>query len=74
MATDVEIKTLSIELPKEMARVGREVMPAYQEIGVSGAFALTWMQAALDKATKATAEGDVVAMMQAYEELKGASV
>lgn len=68
-----ETRSLGTELPKEMARVRDEVMPAYLEIGPSGAFALAWMRAALDKATKALAEGDVVAQMQAYEELKGAS-
>lgn len=35
-------------LPKEMARVRDHVMPAYLDIGPSGAFALAFMRADLD--------------------------
>jgi hypothetical protein len=63
-------ETLGDALPKEMARVRDVVMPAYQEIGNSGWFALTMMRRDLDAAAKAMAEGDVVAMMQAYQSLK----
>lgn len=73
MSEETETETLGTALPKEMARVRDEVLPSYREIGPSGLFAVTWMTAALDKATKALAEGDVIAMMQAYDELKGAS-
>lgn len=71
--SDNDTKSLGTELPKEMARVRDEVIPTYLEIGPSGLFAVTWMRAALDKATKALAEGDVITMMQVYEELKGAT-
>lgn len=64
--------TLGDALPKEMARVRDDVIPAYLAIGPAGTFAITWMRKALDDAAKAMAEGDVVAMMRAYEELKGA--
>ena len=57
-------------LPAEMARVRDKVMPAYMEIGLEGTFALTMMRKALDDATKALVEGDLVAMIRAYEELK----
>jgi hypothetical protein len=66
-----QVETLGEALPKEMARVRDEVMPPYLEIGPMGAFALYMMRADLDRAAKAMAAGDVVAMIGAYEALKG---
>lgn len=66
-----EIDTLGEALPREMARVRDEVMPAYLAIGPAGTFALMLMRAALDCATKALAEGDAVECLRVYEELKG---
>lgn len=63
--------TLGTALPREMARVRDEVMPAYQSIGPAGTFALTMMRRDLDAAAKAMAEGDTVAMLRVYESLKG---
>lgn len=63
--------TLGDALPREMARVRDQVMPAYLEIGAPGLFALTMMRADLDLAARAMAEGDVVAILRAYESLKG---
>jgi hypothetical protein len=63
--------TLGDALPREMTRVRDHVMPAYVAIGPSGHFALTFIRIALDNAAKAMAEGDVVAMLHAYNELKG---
>lgn len=65
------MSSLGIELPKEMARVRDDLMPAYQEIGPPGLFALALMRIELDRATKALAEGDVIQMMRSYEALKG---
>jgi hypothetical protein len=67
--------TLGDDLPKEMARVRDVLMPQYYDIGPAGVFALTLMRASLDRAsldraTKAIAEGDLVAMIIAYKELK----
>lgn len=62
--------TLGEDLPKQMARVRDEVMPAYVEIGPPGRFALSFMRASLDRAAKAMAEGDLPAMIAAYQELK----
>lgn len=62
--------TLGEELPRQMARVRDEVMPAYQEIGPAGTFALGFMRADLDLAAKAMAEGDVVAMLRACKKLE----
>lgn len=63
--------TLGDALPREMARVRDEVLPAYVEIGPAGTFAATLMRAALDRAAKAMADGDVAMMVRAYEDLKG---
>lgn len=63
--------TLGDALPREMARVRDEVMPAYQAIGPSGRFALAFMRADLDAAAAALASGDVVAMLRIHESLKG---
>lgn len=62
--------TLGDALPREMARVRDEVMPAYLEIGPAGAFALSFMRQDLDRAAKAMAEGDLPAMITAYQALK----
>lgn len=67
------VNSLGTALPAEMARVRDDVMPAYIEIGPSGAFALAMMRADLDAAAKALAEGDVVEMIRVYESLKGYS-
>jgi hypothetical protein len=66
-----EMNTLGDALPREMARVRDEVMPAYVEIGPVGAFALAAMRHDLDAAAKAMAAGDVLAMLRAYEALRG---
>lgn len=63
-------ETLGEALPREMARVRDELMPQYRAIGAPGLFALTVMVTALERAAKAMAEGDVVAMLSAYELLK----
>lgn len=67
----MSVDTLGDALPREMARVRDEVMPAYQEIGVAGTFALTMMRHDLDEAARAMASGDTVAMIRVYESLKG---
>lgn len=67
----VVAESLGEALPKEMARVRDQVIPAYVEIGPAGGFALTLMRLALDQAAKALAEGDISAMISAYDDLKG---
>lgn len=68
------MNTLGDELPKEMARVRDEVMPAYIEIGAPGRIALAMMRADLDRAAKAMAEGDLGEMIRACENLRGYTV
>lgn len=63
--------TLGDALPREMARVRDEVLPEYIAIGPAGAIAAALMRQSLDLAAKAMAEGDVVAMIGAYGDLKG---
>ena len=62
--------TLGDALPREVARVRDEVMPAYIEIGPAGTFALAMMRRDLDEAARAMVAGDVVGMLRAYEALK----
>ena len=69
-----EFETLGTALPKEMARVRDQVMPAYIQIGQPGTLALSMMRHSLDAATKALAEGDIVGMIRAFEDLRGYSV
>jgi len=64
------VDTLGEALPREMARVRDVVMPVYMGIGPAGGFALAFMRSDLDRAAKAMAEGDVVAMIDAYSRLK----
>lgn len=63
-------ETLGTALPKEMARVRDEVLPVYLDFP-TGIFAATMMRASLDAAAKALAEGDVIAMIRVYQDLKG---
>ena len=62
--------TLGDALPREMARVRDKLLPAYDSIE-GGRIAAALMRRDLDAAAKALAEGDVVAMIRAYESLKG---
>jgi hypothetical protein len=62
--------SLAEALPIEQARV-REIIVQYRSVGPGGIPAAILMEADLRSADTAAASGDVVAMMQAYEELKG---
>lgn len=64
------METLGEALPKEMTRVRDVLMPQYLSIGPAAGFALALMRNSLDRATKALAEGDLPAMIRAYDELK----
>ena len=67
MAT--ETTTLADALPKEIQRC-QEVLGWYKEIGPVGAFGHAMITASIAAAHKAMIEGDVVAMIRAYEDLK----
>jgi len=66
-----KIDTLGDALPREIARVRDEVLPEYESCGPPGIFAATLMRMALDRASKAMIEGDIVEMVRVYDELKG---
>lgn len=63
------METLADALPKEQKRV-RELLPMYDAIP-TGIFAATMMRQSLARAEQAAVSGDVVAMLVAYEDLKG---
>jgi hypothetical protein len=67
-------ESMAESLPREMARVRDEVMPAYREVGPNGSLALAFMTSDLDRAAKALADGNIVGMIHAYDSLKGYSV
>jgi hypothetical protein len=64
-----EAVTLGHALPLEMTRV-RGLVAIYETIP-TGRLAAALMNATLDAAQRALAEGDVAAMLRAYESLKG---
>lgn len=73
-----DVVTLGEALPREIARVRDEVLPEYLALegtpGVFVGFAVNMMRQSLDAASKAMIEGDLPAMIRAYESLKGFSV
>lgn len=71
MTTDHKINTLGDELPRQIARVRDELIPAYLACGPGGMPAVILMRADLDRASKAMIEGDVVEMLRVCESLKG---
>lgn len=69
MDGEITMETLGDMLPKEMSRV-RTVLGYYKEMGAPGMFGATMIERSLRMADEAVIEGDIVAMMQAYEDLK----
>lgn len=69
-----ETVTLGDALPREMARVRDEILPQYLALrGMPNVIVepqIAMMRASLDAAAKAMARGDVVAMLQSYQDLK----
>ena len=65
-----EVETLADALPKEMARV-RTVLGYYKEIGPAGAIGAMFIEQDLQAADIAVMNGDVVAMIQSLETLRG---
>lgn len=58
------------DMPRQMARVRDEMLPVFDGIP-GGAIAALMMRAALDEAAAALAQGDIVRVLLAYEQLKG---
>jgi hypothetical protein len=66
---DTGTESLAESLPREQQRV-RDLLLIYDAIP-TGIFAATMMRQSLAAAERAAASGDVVAMIAAYEDLKG---
>lgn len=66
------METLGETLPREMARIRDEVMPAFEACGPGGRPGLFVMRLALDAAAKAMAEGDAVGGLTGMAETKRA--
>lgn len=66
-----ETKSLGDAIQDEIKRV-RELVVQYNDPILNGAgrFASFMMEQSLDKAVKALAEGDVIEILRAYEDLK----
>lgn len=67
-----QTESLADALPREMARV-RTVLGYYKEIGPAGALGAAFIEQDLKAADRAVMSGDVVAMIQALETLRGIS-
>ena len=63
-------ESLGEAFPQEQKRV-RELLGIYKDIGPSGQFGAMMIEQVLERADKAAIGGDVVAMIQSFEELKG---
>ena len=61
--------TLADELPRQQARC-RMILEHALEIGPSGQFLVMFLRQSLARAEKAAAEGDVIAMLGACQELQ----
>lgn len=61
--------TLGDALPKEIQRC-QELLGIYKSLGHAGAFGHAMISADIAEAHKAMMEGDVVAMLRAYNKLK----
>ena len=62
-------KTLGDALPEEIERCIK-LLEIYKSLGPVGQFGYVMIKADIDRAINATAEGDTVGMLRAYEALK----
>lgn len=62
--------SVGIDFPKQQERV-REVLKIYESIGTPGLFGAAMICIALGEAEQAMASGDIIAILRAYEKLKG---
>jgi len=63
------MNSVGIELPKEIARV-HKLKESYEAIGPTGAFGLSFIRPALERAEKANAEQDAAQMCVCLAELQ----
>lgn len=64
--------TLADELPRQMKRVREQLIPAYQQIGTAGHFALAFLNQDLREAEEAMASQDLARMIRACKKLQEA--
>ena len=64
-----EIETLGDVFPKEIERC-KKLLPVYEALGYVGKFGHFWISDTVQKAEKAWAEMDTVAMVQLYPKLR----
>lgn len=64
-----EVKSLGESFPEEQERC-RELLTAYHEAGPAGMFAHAMLSDLLKRADRAAIEGDTVAMIRIYQEMK----
>lgn len=62
--------SLGEEFPKELARC-RALLRQYVEIGAIGSFGHMVISAVIQRAEQAAAEGDTVAMIHLFQEMRG---
>ena len=63
------MSSLGEELPKEQVRV-RELLGEYKAIGNAGLFGVAMIEQRLCQADNAVISGDIVKMIEAFNELK----
>lgn len=63
------MSSLGEEYPKEQQRC-REILAVYEKLGPVGQFGAIHIKKTLRKADEAAVSGDVVAMLQMFEEMK----
>lgn len=64
-----KMTSLAEEYPKQQARL-RELLEQYETIGQAGLFARAMIKVALNRADRAAAEQDTVAMIKCFQEMK----
>ena len=74
MPEERTVDTLGDALPREMTRVRTEIMPVYYAklaTAPGEQFMIDVMNDSLDRAQTALAQGDLIAILRAYHDLKG---
>jgi hypothetical protein len=64
------MSSVGIEFPKEQSRV-RELLNIYHQLGPQGSFGAMMINQVLQRAEEAQASGDPVAILRAFQALKG---
>lgn len=65
-----QVDSLADALPRELERC-RELVKAYEDLGDTGVFGAHMIRQDIAAGERALASGDVVAMLRAYEALRG---